>query len=38
MEINGMYKNEIPQFDGKNYAFWRKRMKTYVQEQIFDVW
>jgi hypothetical protein len=33
-----MYKNGIPQFDGKNYAFWSRRMKTYVQAHGFDVW
>jgi hypothetical protein len=31
MESNSLYKNEIPQFDGTKYAFWRKRMKPYVQ-------
>jgi hypothetical protein len=38
MESNNMYKNGIPQFDGHNYAFWRRRMKTYVQAQGFEVW
>jgi hypothetical protein len=38
MESNNMYKNVILQFDGKNYAFWRIRMKTYVQAQGFQVW
>jgi hypothetical protein len=38
MERNNMYKNGIPQFDGQNYAFWRRRMKTYVQAHGFDVW
>ena len=33
-----MYKNGIPQFDGKNYALWRRRMKTYVHAQGFEVW
>jgi hypothetical protein len=28
----------VPQFDDQNYAFWRRRMKTYVQAQGFDVW
>jgi hypothetical protein len=28
----------VPQFDGQDYAFWRRRMKTYVQAQGFDVW
>jgi hypothetical protein len=28
----------VPQFDGENYAFWSKRMETYIQEQGFDVW
>jgi hypothetical protein len=31
MERKHIYKNGIPQFDGENYALWRKRMKTYVQ-------
>jgi hypothetical protein len=38
MERNNMYKNGIPQFDGQNYAFWSRRMKTYVQAQGFEVW
>jgi hypothetical protein len=25
-------------FDGQNYAFWSRRMKTFVQAQGFDVW
>jgi hypothetical protein len=25
-------------FDGQNYAFFRRRMKTYVQAQGFEVW
>jgi hypothetical protein len=33
MESNNMYKNGIPQFDGKKYAFWSRRMKKYVQAQ-----
>jgi hypothetical protein len=28
----------VPMFDGQNYAFWRKRMKTYIQAHGFDVW
>jgi hypothetical protein len=28
----------VPQFDGHNYAFWRRRMKTYIQAHGFDVW
>jgi hypothetical protein len=31
MERNNMYKNGIPQLDGKKYAFWRRRMKTYIE-------
>ena len=33
-----MYKNGIPQFDGHKYAFWRRRMKTYIQAQGFEIW
>jgi hypothetical protein len=28
----------VLEFDGKNYSFWRKLMKTYIQEQGFNVW
>jgi hypothetical protein len=38
MESNNMYKNGIPQFDGQKYAFWRRRMKTYIQAQGFEIW
>jgi hypothetical protein len=38
MERNNMYKNGIPQFDGKKYAFWSRRMKTYIQAQGFEIW
>jgi hypothetical protein len=38
MESNSLYKNGIPHFDGQKYALWSRRMKTYVQEQRFDVW
>jgi hypothetical protein len=38
MERNNMYKNGIPQFDGQKYAFWSIRMKTYIQEQGFEIW
>jgi hypothetical protein len=38
MENINMYKNGIPRFHGQNYAFWRRKMKTYVQAQGFDVW
>jgi hypothetical protein len=27
-----------PRFDGQNYTFWNKRMKTFLQAQGFDVW
>jgi hypothetical protein len=37
MESNNMYKNGIPQFDGQKYAFWRRRMKTYIQAQGFEI-
>ena len=33
-----MYKNGIPQFDGKKYAFWNISIKTYIQEHGFDIW
>ena len=33
-----MYKNGKPQFDGQKYAFWSRRMKTYIQEQGFEMW
>jgi hypothetical protein len=38
MERNNMYKNIIPQFDGHKYAFWSRRMKTYIQAQGFEIW
>jgi hypothetical protein len=38
MESTNSYKNGIPQFDGQKYAFWSIRMKTYIQEQRFQVW
>jgi hypothetical protein len=38
MESNNMYKNGIPQFDGHKYAFWSRRMKTYIQAQGFEIW
>jgi hypothetical protein len=28
----------VPQFDDQKYDFWSIHMKTYVQEQRFDVW
>jgi hypothetical protein len=31
-------KNGTPLFDGKNYAFWSRRMKIFVQAHGFDVW
>ena len=33
-----MYKNGIPDFDGQKYAFWRRRMKKYIQAQGFEIW
>jgi hypothetical protein len=27
-----------PRFDGNNYAFWSKRIKTFLQAHGFDVW
>jgi hypothetical protein len=38
MERNNVYKNGIPQFDGQRYSFWSIRMKTYIQEQRFEIW
>jgi hypothetical protein len=38
MERNNMYKNGIPHFDGHNFAFWSRRMKTYVQAHGFEIW
>jgi hypothetical protein len=31
-------KNGTPMFDGQNYAFWNRRMKTFLQAHGFDVW
>jgi hypothetical protein len=38
MESNKLYKNGILQFNGNKYAFWRIRMKTYMQAQGFEIW
>ena len=38
MESNDLYKNGIPQFDGKKSVFWSIRMKTYIQAQGFEIW
>jgi hypothetical protein len=38
MERNILNKNGIPQFSGQKYAFWSIRMKTYIQEQGFEIW
>jgi hypothetical protein len=38
MESNNMYKNRIPQFDGQKYAFWNRRMKTYIKAHEFEIW
>ena len=32
-----MYKNGIPQFDGKKYAFWSIRMNTYIHAQFEEI-
>jgi hypothetical protein len=37
-EIMEYAKIGAPRFDGHNYAFWNKRMKTFLQAQGFDVW
>jgi hypothetical protein len=31
-------KIEAPVFDGQNYTFWNKRMKTFLHARGFDVW
>jgi hypothetical protein len=31
-------KNGTSVFDGHNYSFWSKRMRTFFQAQGFDVW
>jgi hypothetical protein len=33
-----MYKNRIPQFDGQKYAFWTRKMKTYILAHGFEIW
>jgi hypothetical protein len=38
LERNKIYKHGILQFDEHKYAFWRKRMKTYMQAQGFEIW
>jgi len=38
MERNNMYTNEIPYFDGQKYAFWSRRMKTYIHAHGFEIW
>jgi hypothetical protein len=38
MESTNSYKNGIPHFDGQKYSFWSIRMKTYIQEQGFEIW
>jgi len=30
--------NKAPLFDGTNYAFWSKRMRTNLMDLGFDVW
>jgi hypothetical protein len=37
MERKNLYKNGIPQLNGQKYAFWRIRMKTYIQAQGFEI-
>jgi hypothetical protein len=34
---NNMYKHGIPQFDRQKYAFWSRRMKTYIPTQGFEI-
>jgi hypothetical protein len=37
-EIMKYVKIGAPIFDGQNYALWSIIMKTFLQEQGFDVW
>jgi hypothetical protein len=37
MEKNNMYKHGIPKFYGQKYAFWNRRMKTYIHAQGFEI-
>jgi hypothetical protein len=30
--------NEIQQFDGRNYAYWSDRVKTYLTTLGLDIW
>ena len=34
----GNLANKAPLFDGNNYAFWSKRMRTYLMDQGYDIW
>ena len=34
----GFSSNKAPLFNGANYGFWSKRMKTYFMAFGFDVW
>ena len=38
MERNNMYENGIPHFDGHNYEFQIRMMKTYIHAHGFQVW
>jgi hypothetical protein len=38
MERKNMYKHGIPHFDGQKYAYWRRRIKTYIQAYGFEIW
>jgi hypothetical protein len=38
VESTNSYKNGIPHFDGHKCAFWSIRIKTYIQEQGFEIW
>jgi hypothetical protein len=37
MEINNLYKNGIPQFNGQKCVFWSIRMKKYIQAHGFEI-
>jgi len=34
----GGFTKRVTMFNGKNYVFWKVRMKTYIQSLGFDVW
>ncbi|GLJ50348.1 hypothetical protein SUGI_1072690 [Cryptomeria japonica] len=38
MERNESASSKSPMFDGSNFAFWSRRMETYISSLAFDVW